>query len=441
MARGGILGNHEPAARGRGTAFVQVDGGGVIGQVGIVDAVAGDALALRPLAALLSDFAQTARELLGLGQHDGAGLTIAQVDGGGARGCDSLVVCGLGVLEVTLREFDEREELGPLVVRHDGQATAGGAEGLLEDVVAREDGDGLADEGFPKGCARAGAQVGNEGEKARQLGEGDLGRVDDDAADDLGVADSGNGEFADDFLRVGLGEDHAVREAGCLEDAARARDGVTGNVGGKNARRAVARRVDAPERLFAQGEPRGFVVLRPCFEPPVVALEAGRAVGEDLGCLQHDAAASAAGIDQDGEDGGGAVVRGGGRRVARACHGVRAGLLPAKLRQGQRGVVGPQHVGGAGADCLAREALEQRVAGKVEVQAGAVSAQREQDARVGVIHVHVGATAGDLDEAVAQGILHAQGGIMGVAQLIARAARRDGDGCARREDVLPSDGA
>ena len=182
-------------------------------------------------------------------------------------------------------------------------------------------------------------------------------------------------------------------------------------------------------------------MLRPCFEPPVVALEAGRAVGEDLGCLQHDAAASAAGIDQDGEDGGGAVVRGGGRRVARACHGVRAGLLPAKLSQGQRGVVGPQHVGGAGADRLAREALEQRVAGKVEVQAGAVAAQREEDVRVGVIHVHVGATAGDLDEAVAQGILHAQGGIMGVAQLIARAARRDGDGCARREDVLPSDGA
>lgn len=116
-------------------------------------------------------------------------------------------------------------------------------------------------------------------------------------------------------------------------------------------------------------------------------------------------------------------------------------LPPADLREQEGGVVGPQHVRAVLAGGLARQALEQRVAGEVELQAGTVAAQREEDARVGVVHVDVGTTPGDLDKAVAQSVLHAQGGEVRVAQFIGGAARGDGEGGAGAQDVLPGNGA
>ena len=60
----GVFGDDEPAARRLRAALVQVDGGGVIGQVGIVDAVAAHALALGPLATQTGVLTQAIGELL-----------------------------------------------------------------------------------------------------------------------------------------------------------------------------------------------------------------------------------------------------------------------------------------------------------------------------------------------------------------------------------------
>ena len=83
LARCGVFGDDEPAPGRCGAALVQVDGRGVVGQVRVVDAVASRAFTLSPLAAQLCDLAQAAGKLLGLGDEDGAGLAVAQVDEGG----------------------------------------------------------------------------------------------------------------------------------------------------------------------------------------------------------------------------------------------------------------------------------------------------------------------------------------------------------------------
>ena len=99
---------------------------------------------------------------------------------------------------------------------------------------------------------------------------------------------------------------------------------------------------------------------RPALEAPVPALETGCAVGQDRGSLEHHAAARAAGVDQDGERGGGALDGGAGQSAAVGrnaavgrrggiliAHRVfsisecgRAGLLPIALGAGERCVVG-----------------------------------------------------------------------------------------------------
>ena len=75
--------------------------------------------------------------------------------------------------------------------------------------------------------------------------------------------------------------------------------------------------------------------------------------------------------------------------------------MPIALGAGERCVVGAQDVCGVRSRGLARKALEQRVAGEIELDARAVATQGEGDARVGVVRVDVGATALDLEHAVA----------------------------------------
>ena len=86
-----------------------------------------------------------------------------------------------------------------------------------------------------------------------------------------------------------------------------------------------------------------------------------------------------------------------------------------------------------------RQALEQRVARKVQADARAALAQRKQQVNVGVGGVDIGATARGLGQAVAQCVLGAQGGETCVAQLLGHAAGGDGDGGARADDALPGD--
>ena len=73
----GVFGDDEPAARRLRATLVQIDGGGVVGQVGIVDAVAAHSLALRPLATQAGVLAQAVGELLRLGDEHGQRLAVA----------------------------------------------------------------------------------------------------------------------------------------------------------------------------------------------------------------------------------------------------------------------------------------------------------------------------------------------------------------------------
>ena len=440
LARCGVFGDDEPAPGRCGAALVQVDGRGVVGQVRVVDAVASHAFALRPLAAQLGDLAQATGKLLGLGDEDGAGLAVAQVDEGGGGGGGDVgfdgVFRGRGALSghVALSGADcavcrrKDAELGFFVVRHDAQGARGLAEGADEQVIAGEGhgGHGAQHGADGVGPTGAGVQARGEVEHAGHFGDRRFGGVEEDEAARLSAAACGHHELAGDLVEVGLGKDHAVGEAGGFEDAARAGDGVPGRVGGDDAGDAALCELGAAIGLVEQLAPCGRVVFRPALETPAPALETGRAVGQDRGRLEHHAAARATGVDQDGERGGRVLGGGAGQSAAIGWHAAvgrnaavgrrggiliahrvfsisecgRADLLPIALGAGERCVVGAQDVCGVRSRGLARKALEQRVAGEVELDARAVAAQGEGDARVGVVRVDVGATALDLEHAV-----------------------------------------
>ena len=152
----GVFGDDEPASRRLRAALVQIDGGGVIGQVGIVDAVAAHALALGPLAAQTGILAQAVGELLGLRDEHGQRLAVAQVEHGGRLGHGGaggfvLGTCGLLLSTCTGRSFKCRGgviERGPnlnsclFIVGHDGNRVLGlGVERAGQQSVAGERGD------------------------------------------------------------------------------------------------------------------------------------------------------------------------------------------------------------------------------------------------------------------------------------------------------------
>ena len=154
--RRGVLGDDEPAARRLRAALVQVNGGGVVGQVGIVDAVAAHALALCPLATQACILAQAVGELLGLGDEHGQRLAVAQVERGGRFGRGGvggfvLSVCGLLLDICAVRSFECRGgvvERGPnlnsclFVIGHDGNGARGlGMERAGHKAIAGERGD------------------------------------------------------------------------------------------------------------------------------------------------------------------------------------------------------------------------------------------------------------------------------------------------------------
>ena len=238
------------------------------------------------------------------------------------------------------------------------------------------------------GPTGAGVQARGEVEHAGHFGDRRFGGVEEDEPARFSAAACGHHEFARDLIEVGLGKDHAVGEAGGLEDAARAGDGVSGRVGGDDAGDSSLGELRAAIGLVEQLAPCGSVVLRPALEAPVPALETGCAVGQDRGGLEHHAAARATGVDHDGERGGGALGGGAGQSAAIGWHAAvgrnaavgrrggiliahrvfsisecgRADLLPIALGAGERCVVGAQDVRGVRSRGLTRKALEQRVA-------------------------------------------------------------------------------
>ena len=158
--------------------------------------------------------------------------------------------------------------------------------------------------------------------------------------------------------------------AGALDHALGGLSGSGVDVCGNDARLALARCGLALARLGKQLLPQGGFVQLPALKAPALACGARGAVGQNIHGFQQQTAAGARGVDQRGQ---GFVLVIVGRQLALAQCG------PADLHQHQGGVVGAQHVRAlAGTGRRGRQALEQRVARKVQAYARAALAQRKQ---------------------------------------------------------------
>ena len=158
--------------------------------------------------------------------------------------------------------------------------------------------------------------------------------------------------------------------AGALDHALGSLAGGGVDIYGHDARLALARCRLALARLGKQLLPQGGVVQLPALKTPVLACKTRGAVSQNVNGFQQQTAAGARGVDQRGQ---GFVLVIVGRQLALAQCG------PADLRQHQGGVVGAQHVRAlAGTGRRGRQALEQRVARKVQAYARAALAQRKQ---------------------------------------------------------------
>ena len=307
-----------------------------------------------------------------------------------------------------------------LVIGHDGDGALGlGVERTGHEAIAGERGDRCRSE-----LGRA-AQLADERHGVVHERQLRLGSVRDDggAGDSARMIQHGSG--------LGGAKIDKALVAGALDHALGGLAGGGIDVHGNDARLALARCGLALACLGKQLLPQGGVVQLPALKAPVLAGGARGAVGQDIHGLQQQTAAGARGVDQRGQ---GLVLVIVGRQLALAQRG------PADLRQHQCGVVGTQHMRAlAGAGRGGRQALEQRIARKVQADARAALAQRKQQVNVGIGGIDVGATARGLGQAIAQRVLGAQGRETRVAQLLGHAAGGDGDGGTRADDVLPGD--
>ena len=301
--RRGVLGDDEPAARRLRAALVQVDGGGVVGQVGIIDAVAAHALALGPLAAQAGVLAQAVGELLGLGDEHGQRLAVTQVECGGRFGhggsggfiVDFVGIRSLGLGIRTGRSFKRRGsmiERGPnlksrlLVIGHDGDRALGlGMERTGHKAIAGECGDRCRSE-LGRAAQLADQRHGIVHERKRGLG-----RVRDQGGTGNGtcVVQHGGG--------LGGAKIDKALVAGTLDHALGSLAGGRVNVYSHDARLALARCRFALARLGKQLLPQGGVVQLPALKAPALACGARGAVGQNVHGFQQQAAAGARGID------------------------------------------------------------------------------------------------------------------------------------------------
>ena len=369
----GVFGDDEPAARRLRAAIVQVDGGGVVGQVGIVDAVAAHALALGPLAAQTGILAQAVGELLGLRDEHGQRLAVAQVERGGRFGHGGVGGFVFGVRGLRLGVCAGRSlkrcggvvERGPnlksrlLVIGHDGDGARGlGMERAGHKAIAGERGDRCRSE-LGRAAQLADQSHGVVHERKRGLG---------------GICDHGGTGDGARMVQHGGGLGGAKVDktlvAGTLDHALGSLAGGGVDVYGHDARLPLVRCRLALARLGKQLLPQGGIMQLPALKTPVLACKTRGVVSQNVHGFQQQTAAGARGVDQRGQ---GFVLVIVGRQLALAQCG------PADLRQHQGGVVGAQHVRAlAGTGRRGRQALEQRVARKVQAYARAALAQRKQ---------------------------------------------------------------
>ena len=204
-----------------------------------------------------------------------------------------------------------------------------------------------------------------------------------------------------------------------------------------------------------------------CFDAEF-SVEARCTVAEDLGGFDDDRARAAEGIEQGGRrrwPRWRLAVAGGWRRGMRvgwrhgrvACGGVGwrcvaagrvcvqvggAGGLhrpaPARQRQQAGGEVFLQRCRDAAVLVVAPAALEQRLAGEVEIELQPFGRQEGADAHVGMMGVDRWPAAVLVAEAVDDGVLDAQGGKVQAAQRRADRHHVDTDGLAGAEPVFPA---
>ena len=281
-----VFGDDEPAARRLRATLVQVDSGGVVGQVGIVDAVAAHALALGPLAAQACVLAQAVGELLGLGDEHGQRLAVAQVERGGRFGhegvggfvADDVVgVRGLALGICAGRSFKccgGVVERGPnlnsclFIIGHDGDGARGlGVERAGHKAIAGERGDRCRSE------LGGAAQLADERHGVVHERKRGLGGVCDQGGTGNGTCvvqhGGGLGGAKIDKALVAGTLNHALGGFAC--------GGV--NIHGNDARLALACRRLALARLGAQLLPQGNIVQLPALKAPALAGGARGAVG------------------------------------------------------------------------------------------------------------------------------------------------------------------
>ena len=297
----GVFGDDEPAARRLRATLVQVDGGGVFGQVGIVDAVAAHALALGPLATQAGILAQAVGELLRLGDEHGQRLAVAQVERGGrfAHGGVGGFVHGVRGLLLGIRTGRSLKRCGGvverrpnfdgrfLVVGHDGDRALGlGVERAGQQSVAGERGDRRRGK-LGRAAQLADKRHGVVHKRQRRLG---------------GVCDHGGTGDGARVVQYGCGLGGAKVDkalvAGALDHALSglARGGV--NIHGHDACLAFACCRLALACLGKQLLPQSGVVQLPALKAPALACGARGAVGQNIHGLQQQTAAGARGVDQ-----------------------------------------------------------------------------------------------------------------------------------------------
>ena len=307
-----------------------------------------------------------------------------------------------------------------LVVGHDGNRALGlGVERAGQQSVAGERGDRRRSE-LGRAAQLADQRHGVVHERKRCLGR---------------IRDHGGAGDSACVVQYGCGLGGAKIDkalvAGALDHALSGLAGGGVNIHGHDACLALACCRLALAYLGKQLLPQSGVVQLPALKAPALACGARGAVGQNIHGLQQQTAAGARGVDQRRK---GFVLVIVDRQLALAQCG------PAGLRQHQGGVVGAQHVSAlAGAGRGGRQALEQRVARKVQAYARAALTQRKQQVNVGIGGVDIGATARGLGQAVAQRVLGAQGREARVAQLLCHAAGGNGDGGTGADDGLPGD--
>ena len=168
----------------------------------------------------------------------------------------------------------------------------------------------------------------------------------------------------------------------------------------------------------------------PAHKAPALAQEARGAVEKLLSCLEHQAAACAAGVDKD--------KRSCALGILAFTRGFGTQCGPSTLCESEGSVIGAKHVmSGIAMGCLAGKATEQCITRKVEMQTCSVVADGQGDARAGVFGIDVGASAGGLKQAVADGVFYAQCAKAGVAQVVVGTASGDGDSDAFGQHLFP----